>query len=140
MRIYTLNHKNKSHICQKRLSVPVEMEFVRKIRSYDYLQEDKMMLIVFCHLFVNNEDDYIGWHNLKFLYDEKWMSSCAHSGLLCGCHTLMENKLVENAYKDGFASKYFKLTDKAKRELLGELHLKSIGDGNNTGGIINTGR
>lgn len=85
MRIYTLNHKNKSHICQKRLSIPVEMEFVRKIRSYNYLQEDKMMLIVFCHLFVNNEDDYIGWHNLKFLYDEKWMSSCAHSGLLCGC-------------------------------------------------------
>ena len=54
MRIYTLNHKNKSHICQKRLSIPVEMEFVRKIRSYNYLQEDKMMLIVFCHLFVNN--------------------------------------------------------------------------------------
>lgn len=52
-------------------------------------------------------------------------------------HALMENKLVENAYKDGFASKeYFKLTDKAKRKLLGELHLKSTGDGNNAGGII----
>lgn len=115
-----------------------DMEFVRKIRSYEYLLlDDKMMLIVFCHLFVNNDDDYIGWHNLKFLYDEKWMSSCARSELLSGCHPLMKNKLVENAYDNGFISKeYFKLTDKVKRKLLGELHLKSIGDRDNEGGII----
>lgn len=113
------------------------MGFVRKVRSCKYYLEETMMLIVFCHLFVNNGDDCIGWHDLKFLYDEKAIAASTRTELLGGCHVLIRDRMVENAFRDGLINReYFKLTEKAKRELLGELHLKSLESGNNGNGII----
>ena len=34
-------------------------------------EEDLMLLLLFCHLYVNNNDNNIGFHDLDFLYDNK---------------------------------------------------------------------
>lgn len=42
--------------------------FTEKILSYDLSDHDLMLLVLFCHLFVNNGDDNIRFHDLEFLY------------------------------------------------------------------------
>ena len=42
--------------------------YVQKVRSHRLFEEDEMMLILFSHLFVNNNDDGIRYHDLGFLY------------------------------------------------------------------------
>ena len=48
-----------------------QLLYVQKVKSYDMSEEDEMMLFLFSHLFVNNNDDNIGYHDLNFLYDNK---------------------------------------------------------------------
>lgn len=49
-----------------------QLLYVQKVRSYDMDEEDEMMLILFSHLFVNNNDDDIRYHDLDFLYDKRY--------------------------------------------------------------------
>jgi hypothetical protein len=76
---------------------------------------------------VNNQDDNIGFHDIEFLYDRKSRARLVHRELRSGEHTLMESKFIENGDDDGFVNREsFKLTDKAKKELLTELDLKEF--------------
>lgn len=103
-----------------------ELAFVSNIRAFAFDEDDEMMLIVFCHLFVNNHDDNIGWEDLKFLYERSHMRYLAHSELMDDTSVLFEKHLIEHTIEDGFAnSEHFKLTDKAKRQLLGELKINN---------------
>lgn len=107
-----------------------DMEFVRKVRSFNLEKEDEMMLILFCHLFVNNGDDNIGWHDLRFLYDRSMTKNLVRSELYDDSSLLIDAKLVEHTCDDGFVNKEsFKLTEQAKRTLLSELNLKSVNKG-----------
>ena len=48
-----------------------QLLYVQKVRSYDLGEVDEMMLILFSHLFVNNNDDNIRCHDLDFIYDKR---------------------------------------------------------------------
>lgn len=114
-----------------------DLEFVRKVRSFAFDEEDEMLLIVFCHLFVNNADDNIGWNDLKFLYDNQRILRGVRSALYDDSHTLIRTKMVEHTNDGGFVNKEcFKLTEQAKRNLLGELDLRSVQNGKSASDVI----
>ena len=100
--------------------------YVQKVLSYGLDDDDKMLLILFSHLFVNNTDDNIRFHDLDFLY-EKWLWNRVKSHLNRGDHVLMENKMIEYNNSDGFVDREsFRMSDTAKRELFVELNLASL--------------
>lgn len=111
----------------KLFDVNGDMEFVRKVRSFNFLKRDEILLILFCHLFVNNNDDNIGWHDLRFLYDKNLTKDIVRSELFDDSSALIKAKMIEHTSDGGFVDKeFFKLTEQAKRNLLGELQLKTV--------------
>jgi hypothetical protein len=101
--------------------------FCRKIMSYSFSRDDVILLVCFCHLYVNNFDDNIGFHDFEFLYDKKSRARMVRREFSDGEHRLMEAKFIENTNDEGFVNREsFRLTDNAKKELLGELDLKEF--------------
>jgi hypothetical protein len=101
--------------------------FCRKIMSYNFSRENLILLVCFCHLYVNNFDDNIGFHDIEFLYDKKSRVRMVRREFSDGEHLLMEAKFIENTNDEGFVNREsFKLTDSAKKDLLGELNLKEF--------------
>jgi hypothetical protein len=104
-----------------------QLLFCRKILSYNFSRENMILIICFCHLYVNNFDDNIGFHDFDFLYDRRSKARMVHRHLTDGEHPLMEAKFIENTNDEGFVNRTsFKLTDSAKKDLLGELDLKEF--------------
>lgn len=101
--------------------------YVQKVRSYDLEKEDEMLLILFSHLFVNNNDDYIGFHDFEFLYDDKQQWRIVKSELEEGDQILQDGQLIEYNNSDGFVDREsFRMTEQAKRELFSELSLAAL--------------
>ncbi|MDR1149467.1 MAG: ATP-binding protein [Spirochaetaceae bacterium] len=101
--------------------------FCRKIMSYKFSRENLMLLICFCHLYVNNFDDNIGFHDFDFLYDRKSKERMARREFRDGEHTLIQAKFIENTNDEEFVNREsFKLSDSAKKDLLEELDIKEF--------------
>ena len=113
-----------------------QLLYVQKVRSYGMSEDDKMMLILFSHLFVNNSDDNIGYHDLDFLFDKRcWrgIKSCLNEGV----HILQIEKMIEYNNDDGFVNREsFRITAEAKRQLFTELNLSSLNQNNNRRDMI----
>ena len=113
-----------------------QLLYVQKVRSYGMSEDDKMMLILFSHLFVNNSDDNIGYHDLDFLFDKRcWrgIKSCLNEGV----HILQIEKMIEYNNDDGFVNREsFRMTAEAKRQLFTELNLSSLNQNNNRRDMI----
>ena len=106
--------------------------FVQKLKSYKLFEDDEILLVLFSHLFVNNSDDNIGYSDLKFLYDKRWMWNVPKVLLSNNTHILQEAQLVECVNEGGFANrKSFRMTMKAKQTLFSELTLASMDLDNN---------
>ena len=102
------------------------LEYVKQVTCSGMLEEDKMLLILFSHLCVNNNDDNIGYHDLDFLYDDKRMWNRIKSQLSRGYNDLFEEGMIEYNNDEGMVDREsFRMTDKAKSELFCELTLKS---------------
>ena len=103
-----------------------ELEYVSRVEQYDLSEETKMLLVLFSHLCVNNNDDNIGFHDLDFLYDYKSEWNRVKSRLVKGDHILFIMSMIENNNDDGMVDREsFRMTDYAKSELFSELSLKS---------------
>lgn len=104
-----------------------QLELSRKINNHHYSDENKVLLLYFCHLFVNEYDEMVGFHDFESIFEKRDLSSMKRS-FKDGYHELIENKWIENSKsEDFFDANYFQLTDKAKRELLGNDILKKYG-------------
>ena len=104
------------------------LRFVQKVMWYNWstFDDDLILLLMFCHLFVNNNDDRIGTHDFEDMFDKH---SFRHikSMLEQGCNDLQRKELVEFCNSDGMGERcFYHLTMKAKRELLDELNLPSL--------------
>lgn len=101
-----------------------QLHYVQKVRSYNFNKDVEMMLILFSHLFINNSDDNIIFHDMDFLYDSKIYWNWVKSSLNNGDYTLLKEGIIQNNSSDGFVDREsFRMTDKAKREFFGELNL-----------------
>ena len=100
--------------------------YVQKVKSYKLLEDDEMLLVLFSHLFVNNNDDNIGLYDIEFLY-EKFIWSTIKYDLKHDQHILQERKIIEYSNNDGFADRdSFRITTEIKRVLFSELNLVSM--------------
>lgn len=104
-----------------------QLLYVQKVKSYSFDKDDEMMLLLFSHLFVDNGDDNIRFHDIDFLYDNTRVWRGRRAMFQNGVHKLILEGIVENNNSDGFVNREsFRMTDKAKRELFSELHLSAL--------------
>ena len=106
-----------------------KLGFVSQIEKYSLCEEDKMLLVLLSHLFVNNADDHIFYCDLEFLYDDRRQWNRIKHNLIGGTHPLFFWDLIEYNNDDGLVDREsFRLTDKAKSELFSEIPLKLAND------------
>ena len=112
--------------------------FVEKLKSFNFDVEDELLLILFSHLFVNNSDDNIGYHDLDFLFDKRRLNRIK-SSLNSGDHILLSTKMIEYNNDDGFVNREsFRMTMEAKRTLFEELNLSSLNTNQKKAGLLKT--
>jgi DNA polymerase III delta prime subunit len=112
--------------------------FVEKLKSFNFDVEDELLLILFSHLFVNNSDDNIGYHDLDFLFDKRRWNRIK-SSLNSGDHILLSTKMIEYNNDDGFVNREsFRMTMEAKRTLFEELNLSSLNTNQKKAGLLKT--
>lgn len=105
--------------------------FARGLHRCGLSNDDRLLFIFMAHLFVENDDDNICFHDIDDLYDDDEIPSWCKRKLRSHQSALFDKNLIENVSEDGMArSDRFRLTDHAKEELLGELNLNSIGRSN----------
>ncbi len=115
-----------------------QLLFVQKLKEYDFSQEDTILLIIFCHLFVNNNDDNIGYHDLNFFYDRKSQWNLIKNRLNRKTHYLQLVEMIEFNNDDGFVDREsFRMTWKAKKDLFPELNIVSMNQDNDRKNVIN---
>lgn len=98
--------------------------FARALKGFNLGEEDCLLFIFMAHLFIENDDDRIGFHDIDNLYDNDKIPNWCKSELRSRTSELFEYNLIENVNEDGMArSDCFKLTEYAKTDLLSELNL-----------------
>ena len=121
-----LSYEQTASKTKRLLENNVNLAFSRKLREYALNEEDQTLLILFCHLFANNDDDEIRFHDIEFLFPKRQWNRIK-SMLNAKCHTLQYLQLIEYGNDNGLADREtFCLTRKAKRELLSELNISSM--------------
>lgn len=116
-----------------------QLLFVQKLKSYNFEELDELMLILFCHLFVNNNDDNIGYHDLDFLYgrEEKSLWKYVKDCMIEESHILFSAKMIEFNNDNGFVNREsIRMTYQAKKELFSELNLASMNENRKRSGDI----
>ncbi len=106
-----------------------ETEFAKRLGNYNLEKDMSLLFIFMAHLYVENSDDHIMFHNIDDIYDNEKIPSYIKSSFRNRSLPLFRYKLIENINEDGMArSDAFKLTDMAKEELLCELNLNNVGN------------
>ena len=113
------------------------LSFVEKVSGFYEVQDrDLIILLIFCHLFITNADDRIGFHDIEFMFS-KWAMRHISAEMKDGSNFLQRQKLIEWSSDGDFADRTsFRLTMSAKRELLDELNLPSLSERNVSRGVI----
>jgi SpoVK/Ycf46/Vps4 family AAA+-type ATPase len=103
----------------------MHLEFCRKIKWYQLDGYFAILLLRFCDLYVNDDDDQVGMHDLDNIYESRHAFREIEKLLKSNELELIDKLgLIENVNDDGLGdAEYFHLTDKAKNELLAELNL-----------------
>ncbi|MDR2086496.1 MAG: ATP-binding protein [Dysgonamonadaceae bacterium] len=104
------------------------LAFCQKIKEwgsiYSY-SDDFLLLLLFCHRFVNLDDDCIGFRDLEDLYEGKWEFKHIKSELQKGENELQKELIVEYNNDNGLAdTEFYRITDNAKEQLFPELDIK----------------
>ena len=101
-----------------------QLEFVQKVKDLILSDDtdDEMLFVLFCHLFINNSDDLIGYHDIDWLYDDKRTWNRVKGDLISGIHSLFCEELIEYSNDNGMVGReYYRLTQKAKEDYFSEL-------------------
>ena len=107
----------------------MHLTFCKRVMSYKLRGDDFTLLLCFCHLCGNNNDDNIGAHDIKFLYDNSVAFKQEKKFLGDGSHVLIRCGFVEYNNSDGFVNaESWRLSDRAKNDLLSELNVVSRGN------------
>lgn len=102
--------------------------FATELRRRGLCDEDTLLFIFMAHLFVENNDDNIGFHDIEDLFDNDEIPSWVKREFRMRESELFEKELIKNVNEEGMArSDAFKLTEKAKEQFLCELNLNKIG-------------
>ena len=100
-----------------------QLAFVQQVKSYRLGKEDEVLLLLFAHLFVDDNDDNVRFYDIKFLFDDnRRVQNRIRSELNDGSHTLLDEGIIEYGNNDGLADREsFHISDDAKRLLFSEM-------------------
>lgn len=114
-----------------------QLLFVQRLRDYDLPQKFELQLVLFSHLFVNNSDDDVRFHDLSFLYDDSRDRNMWRRSLLDGSNPLILCKLIEYNPDEGMVdSGSYCITENTKQYLFSELNLTTIKKQNSGEGMV----
>jgi AAA+ superfamily predicted ATPase len=103
------------------------LAFCRQIKEYEKIcmdEDEFLLLLFFCHRFVNLDDDSIRFHDIEDIYEEKWRFREIKSDLQKGRCELLKNKILEYSNDNGFGdNETFKISTAAKEKLFAELDI-----------------
>lgn len=98
--------------------------FARTLKKLVLDDEVRLLFIYMAHLFVENNDDRIGFGDLDNLYDDNKIPGWCKNELRGHTSELFDSNLIENVNEEGMArSDCFKLTEYAKSDVLSELKI-----------------
>lgn len=98
--------------------------FARSLKGFGLHDEEVLLFVYMAHLFVENDDDNIGFHDMDNLYDNDKLPSWFKWRIGRGGSRLFTCRLIENVNEEGMRrSDCFKLTEFAKTDVLSELDL-----------------
>ena len=98
--------------------------FCKGVKKYTNNTNNFILLMLFCHLYINNDDDSVGFHDFNEIFESKYLLRNIKASFTYKSNSLIVDKLIEPVFESGFENmEFFHLTDKAKEELLSELNL-----------------
>ena len=101
-----------------------QIGFVQHINNLHLLSSDLSLLLLFCHLLINKDDDDIRFGQIECVFPDKGAYNRAKGELRSGEHELIRRRLIEHRNADGIAdTTRYQLTADAKRTLLGEMKI-----------------
>lgn len=105
-----------------------ESSLTKGLKRYK-LDDDRALLFIYmAYLLVDDCNEEIYFYEIENLYDDDEIPYWCKSGLRHRNSVLFQHKLIENAFEEGMGrSDAFKLSEKAKYELLADLNLKDAG-------------
>ena len=96
----------------------LHLPYCKMVKSYDLYMEDEILLHIFAHRLINEDDDIIGTHDWEDYMEGKRHVRKILKDLKKGESELITKKLFEPTTEDGVRDpNYYHLTDKAKDEL-----------------------
>ena len=99
-----------------------QLKIAQVIKGHQLSDDDTMLLMLFCFLFVDNEDDMVEMSDFAEIIDNNRLLRVWGRQLSKEQHPLQQKKLIEfNSLSPMIDGRYFHLTDEAKNDLLGEL-------------------
>ena len=99
-----------------------QLKIAQVIKGHQLNADDTMLLILFCFLFVDNEDDMVQISDFDEIIDNNRVLRSWSRSLSKEQHPLQLKKLIEfNSPSPMIDGRHYHLTDEAKTDLLGEL-------------------
>ena len=101
-----------------------QIGMVQHLNELHLRGENLLLLLLFCHQLINNDDNDIRLNQLEGVFSEKAAFTRAKGELRRAEHRLMQRNLIEHRSVDGIAdTNSYCLTAHAKRTLLAEMKL-----------------
>ena len=119
-----------------------QLQFVQMVNLFaDTDDDDKMLLVLFCHLCVNNGDDNIGFHDLDFLFDDKREWNRQKRRISKGNHFLFYYDIIEYNNDNGMVDREsFRVTQEFKDNALSEVVLPTTSRDKNSSDYIHSNK
>ena len=120
-----MNNEELSHIITEIFTANPDFKIVEKINSYDLKTEDIVLLLLFCFLLVRQNDSSVNQRDISIIYDTETLFGPIKRSLMNGTNILFQRGLLERVAENALSSPdpSFRLTDKAKLELLPEINV-----------------
>jgi SpoVK/Ycf46/Vps4 family AAA+-type ATPase len=100
------------------------LKFSQTIKSFRLEENLQAVLLFFCELFVNDDDDEIIFGQIEDAFESTAEFGRFKNSFRSKDNILFEKSIIENATSNGFCSgESFKITDKAKKELFSEINI-----------------
>lgn len=99
-----------------------QLKIAQVIKGHQLSDDDTMLLVLFCFLLVDNDDDMVQLSDIREIIDNNGQLRVWSRQLSKEQHPLQTKKLIEfNRLSPMVDARIFHLTDEAKADLLGEL-------------------
>ena len=103
-----------------------QISMVQQLNEQRISGEHLLLLLLFCHLLINKDDNDIRFGQMECVFGDKSAFTRAKGELRRAEHRLMQHNLIEHRSVDGIAdTNSYCLTTHAKRTLLAEMKLCS---------------